>query len=326
MAETAATPESVFEDIAGQMRGIITSEVYTRIASFPMLAHYTSFEAMRSIVRSKEFWFSRVDSMNDISEVTEGAAIVGAALTEHGPNLFKTVRFAEMGARFQYDRITPALAQETYALSLCEHGSDEQTDRLVMWRAYGHDGHGLCLVLRKDTMLGQKANGLFHVAWSPIEYDNPAQLNNRVRRRLEQVEGIFPATKNLNLIPNPSLGAFVASCLMSLVIGHKNPAFRDEREIRFIHSNTLRPIPDPKGGGRRVVGTALKTRNIFALPLRDYPEFPVNASLPALLDHVVIGPSNQQNELYKEVRSLLDSNDLSHVEILLSDIPYHSPK
>jgi hypothetical protein len=264
--------------------------------------------------------------MNDISEVTEGAAIVGAALTEHGPNLFKTVRFAEMAARFQYDRITPALAQDTYALSLCEHGSDEQTDRLVMWRAYGHDGHGLCLVLRKDTLLGQKANGLFPVAWSPIEYDNSSQLNNRVRRRLEQVEGIFATTKGLNLIPNPSLGAFVAGCVMSLVIGHKNPAFRDEREIRFIYSNTLRPIRDPKGGGRRVVGTAQKTRNIFALPLRDYPEYPVNASLPALLDHVIIGPSNQQNEIYKQVRLLLDSNDLSHVEVRLSDIPYRSPK
>jgi hypothetical protein len=49
MAETAAALKSVFEDIAGQMRDIITSEVYTRVASFPMLAHYTSLEAMKSI-------------------------------------------------------------------------------------------------------------------------------------------------------------------------------------------------------------------------------------------------------------------------------------
>jgi hypothetical protein len=316
----------VFGEIATRMRDIVTAEIHARISTIPMLAHYTSLEAMRSIFVSKQLWFSRVDSMNDTSEIKEGGDIVGLALAEHGPTVLKTIPFAKMAVSFQYKNVIPKIVQDTYALSLCEHGSDEQTDRLVMWRAYGHDGHGLCLVLRKDTLLHQKANGLFPVAWSPIEYDSAAQLSAKVARRLERVEEVFATTKNLSLIDAPILGGFVASCVMSLVIGHKNSAFRDEKEIRFIQSGTLRPLPDPKGGGRKVVGPKGSTRNVFALPLRMYPEFPIDASLPSLLDHIIIGPSDQQEDIHRETRAILDADGLSHVDIRLSEIPYRSTR
>ena len=114
----------------------------------------------------------------------------------------------------------------------------------------------------------------------------------------------------------------IASCVLSLVLGHKNQAHSDEREVRFIRSPLLQALTPPAGAGNRNVGTAAMPRDVFVFPLRDYPEFPINASLPALLDHIIIGPSHQQDGMYNEVVELLRLNNLSHVRIIRSSIPY----
>jgi hypothetical protein len=326
-ATQEAESQAALNEIAMRIRDVVVAETYERVASIPMLAHYTSVKALKSILQSRELRFSRSQDMNDTSEIIGGIAIIASGLAQYGPKIFVAPPYAELDAGQQFEARRSMLETDTYVLSLSEHGSDEETDRLGMWRAYGHNGNGLCLVLRKDTLLGQKAQGKFAVQWSPIDYETPTQLNERLRQRLEQIEGVFRALPNaVAAVPAPLLGMLIAQCAVPLVLAHKHIAFKEEREIRFVRSRILQPLVPPEGAGYRIVNETGTPKSVFILPLRNYPEFPVNAGLPELLDHIIIGPSYQQEEIYREVRDSLDAHGLTQVRILRSEIPYRASR
>jgi hypothetical protein len=315
-----ATPPEL-QQLFLAVQKIILSEVYARVAPIRMLAHYTSLDAFKSILRSKEFWLCQVRDMNDTSEMIDGAAIVTAALVKHSPQIFKAPIAAEMEIVPQFEARRELLETDTYALSLSEHGTDEETDRLVMWRAYGHDGNGLCLVLRKDTLLGQSAAGQFPIQWTPIEYASPQKLTERVQQRLQHLSEIFSARQNfVSALPPKNLGMLIVQSVVQLVVSHKHLAFKDEHEVRFIRSRLLQSSVLPEGACYRTIGT--REKSIFAIPLREYPEYGIKARLEDLLDHIIVGPSDRQETMYREVRNALDGDGLNHVPIRLSGIPY----
>lgn len=321
--------QDAYLEMATRLKDVILAEVYARVQKIPMLAHYTSVNAFGSMLRSKEFWFSSIPDMAavDTSEVVEGTEVVYDALRRFGPQIIKQIPYSRLNATIVLEAIKPRLISETYAISMCEHGGDAQSDRLVMWRAYGHNGHGLCLVLRKETMLGQTAAGRFPVHWSPIEYDTTEQLEERVKRRLAQIEdAVTTIAAPFRPFIAPVLGELIASAMLSLIIGHKNPAYRDEQEIRFVRTSLIQLAPVPADAVYREVGTKEKPRTVFALPLRKYPEFGIDADIRSLLDHIIIGPSHEQEKMHAETRELLDANGLAHVEIRRSDIPFRATK
>jgi hypothetical protein len=82
-------PEIVLAEIAAHVGGLITAEIYARVSHVPMLSHYTSVEAFRSILRSRELWFSLIKDTNDTSEAVEGTKIIGEALEKYGPEIFR---------------------------------------------------------------------------------------------------------------------------------------------------------------------------------------------------------------------------------------------
>jgi hypothetical protein len=108
------------------------AEVYARVSAIPMLAHYTSVEAMGNILRSKQFWFSSISSMAavDETEMREGAEWVYAALMKFGPQIIKTIPFPAAAVTQFFNQLKSTLITETYAISLSEHGSNAETDRL----------------------------------------------------------------------------------------------------------------------------------------------------------------------------------------------------
>ena len=243
-----SNPQAIGVGFVAQIMEILLAEMNARVAHIPMLAHYTSLDAFKSILRCKELWFSRVTDMSDTSEMTEGGEIVAAALEKFGPQFFKSFCYSETDTRQRFASIRSKIEAETYVLSLCEHGSDQRTDRLTMWRAYGHDGNGLCLVLRKNTLLGQSAAGKFPVHWSPIVYETRSQLEERVLRRLTQIEEVFgKASQGALALLKSALGVMVTGFVLSLVFSHKNEAYDDEREVRFVRSGLLQTSPLPAG-------------------------------------------------------------------------------
>src|ERR1700692_1511153 len=80
----ALTVDDVFRELAIRVNNAILAEVYARVGHIPMLAHYTSVDAFKSILRSRELWFSRIRDTNDTSEAVVGTRIVGEALDRYG--------------------------------------------------------------------------------------------------------------------------------------------------------------------------------------------------------------------------------------------------
>lgn len=320
----ALSPQDVLNALGNQIKGAILADVYARVDHIKMLAHYTSLSAFKSIVGSQQLWLSRVRDTNDTSEVIEATKLVSAALGVHGPAMFDSYESFDTARQFEARR--ELLETDTYILSLCEHGSDSRTDRLEMWKDYGHNGNGLCLVLRKAKMLDQSAKGRFPVHWAPIEYSTTEALSDRVRRRLLLIKRIVAATQDVETLPPQVFGMLIAQSVVQLVLSHKNVAFEYEKEIRFVRTRLVQELTPPDGAGYRSITIDGATRSKFVLPLRYYPEFKIDASMNAMLDHIIIGPSSHQDELQRELEAMLAEHRMEHVRILRSEIPYRTTR
>jgi hypothetical protein len=249
--------------------------------------------------------------------------MVCAAVEKIGPVILKSIDYTKTNTAKTLLSLQAQLQNETYILSLCEHGSDKRADRLSMWKDFGDFGRGLCMVLRKDTILGQTAKGLFPVHWAPIEYENAALLENRVRQRLMCIEDALTLMPKAVLdVLQPAMGNIISTLVLQLVLSHKNEHFYDEREVRFIRSNLLNSNPAPADAVLRVTNTAKGKRSKFILPLRKYPEYGIDAALESLLDHVIIGPSKNQLRAGNEVKTALVARGIGSIPIILSTIPY----
>jgi hypothetical protein len=312
-----------FKALVLGIEGQLTAELRARAAAIKSLAHYTSFDALSAIVRSNELWFSCVRDMTDTEEVTAGAAMVANALDEIGPRIFKTVAYDKLRVREQFATLRTTLEAETYAFSLSEHAQNGEADRLVMWTGYGNHGQGICAVFNGQAMLGQNAQGKFAVHWTPMVYEKGEILKNRVEKLLAMVEEASRSHPEFTNHVDPSLlGRVVAFCAVTYVVRLKNCCFDYEHEVRFVRSNLLQIEPLPPGAGFREVAKGAGSKRVFVLPLRNYPEYGVKAALAEMMDHVIIGPSHEQDVIAADVRRLFDDNGLQHVEVKLSEIPY----
>lgn len=322
MRNSGVTPYEEINRAFRNLATVTTAEMYARASHIKLLAHYTTLENLRSILSSKEFWFSHVESMKDTSEIEEGGEFVSEALGRHGQKVIKSLPFENDYVQFAFNELLDQVLEDTYVLSLCEHGSDDEADRLPMWSEYGHRGTGLCLVLRR-LIIEQKAAGKFPVFWAPMEYEKEDQVADRVKKRLQLLENALKAVSGSTL-RQLYRGApqVIARCVVDIVLCHKNRAYDFEREVRFVRSPVLQTEPPPKDIQYRQIGGP-KPRKIFSLPLRNYPDFPVNASIEALLDHIIIGP-DAEDGMIEEVRELLISHRLDGVEARPSQIPYRS--
>lgn len=124
-----------YEEISEAFQNLATdttTEMYARTSHIKLLAHYTTLKNLRSVLSSKEFWFSHVESMKDTSEIEEGGEFVSEALGRHGRKVIKSLPFENDYVQFAFNELLDQVLEDTYVLSLCEHGSDDEADRLPM--------------------------------------------------------------------------------------------------------------------------------------------------------------------------------------------------
>lgn len=310
-----------------ELQTAMSGELYSSVADIKMLAHYTGIDALASILSSKEFWFSNARNTNDIDEIVRASATVEKTLTDFGTTLLRSVPFHQLKLieRFKLNRT--ALDQETYILSLSDHGRTNESDRVAMWIEYGRDSKGVCIVFRREALLDQRADGKFPAKWAPMAYGTPETFTESVKRLLQQVDGVLQRRKDiLQQVPPEPLGLVITACAVIKALGYKHNSFEFEREVRFIQTPPLQFTPYPPDTAFRNVGTASNPRTVFVLPLRNYPEYGVNAALPRLIDHIIVEPSYVQAQRVSEVKQLLESHGLGHIPVRASDSPYRPKK
>ena len=283
--------------------------------------HYTTADAAMKILRSKEVWMRKSSCMSDFLEVQYGLQ-----------RLYRTYGQTETGKRFQgaLNRMFPGISAEieelfnswtphfqinTYFTCVSEHDPKEDTfGRLSMWRAYDQ-GVGVALVLNNSVFLNP-ADG-FGAYSSPVAYLDDPGFERELDRVVENIEGESDFLKQRG---REALKASIFHVLRSASLCTKHPGFAEEREWRIIYCPTLEKSSYLVSDIQVIGGV---TQPIFKIPLHDIPEVGLFASVPALLDHIIIGPSQYPLAISEAFQQLLTEAGVPEPEkkIRISDIP-----
>jgi hypothetical protein len=295
-----------------------------RKAEFEHVCHYTSAAGFADIIASGEIWLSNVSTMNDRNEVIAGAQHIYNFYLEKKDSLFESIPELRDVLKVQFEHLFDRIHQDTYAFCFSGHNSsDNLVGRLPMWRAYGADGDGVCVVMDKDKLLVNAA-GDIPLYWTAMIYETPAEYTIRITKFFEHVELLIMQHRDaLISLPLESIAWSLGFSMVTLALTHKHPAFREEHEFRYIHLMGLLPMnqPDisyfPARSGN-------KLRPVLRVPIRSYENGAdtLGGSIQEVFKCVIVGPSDDHQMQKRAAMIALARAGCGEIPVFFSEIPY----
>jgi hypothetical protein len=288
-------------------------------------AHYTSAQVALQIIQAQHVWMRNSLVMNDFSEVQHGYDCLDHSLSD-----------SNIGGRFRaiLNRLRPSLAEEieenfrsgffhrrvqSFMLCVSEHGSgiaeEDKYGRLSMWRAYGGVTN-VALVFNSKPFVSE--SDALKAYTSPVLYADRTKFAGEFLNIVEGLENNFSALQSIG--PN-QVSSLVSWMFHFSVLSTKHPGFAEEREWRVIHSPTFAPSSKILEAIEVISGVPQK---IYKIKLEDYPdEGFVGATLPDLLEEIIIGPTAAPWPIYDALVSALEANGVGNArsKVRVSDIP-----
>jgi hypothetical protein len=283
--------------------------------------HYTSAEAAINILRSKEVWMRKSSCMNDFSEVQHGLNCLIKTYNSEAGEVFKRTLnniFDGLVANIEelFNGWIPHFQINTYFVCLSEHNDLEDSfGRLSMWRAYS-ETTGVALVMNSLPFL--TPSQVLKAYVSPVAYLSDQEFEKEFAQITENIvnEGAFLKQQDRQLIINYVFNAFKFAALCT-----KHPGFAEEKEWRVVYSPSLEESDHLKKEIQVVGGVP---QPIYKIPLKDIPEEGlIGIEIPALLDRIIIGPTQYPLVMYEAFCDLLleaGVKDPSKM-VFISDIP-----
>lgn len=182
--------------------------------------HYCSSETFLSICNGKKLRFSNIHSMNDYLEGTWGYQLfisIGNLLLNQSKI---TLDFL--------DKVDEIIHQASYKNLILICCLSKNGDVLSQWRAYADNGSGYCLGFLAKHLLKMPIRIL------DVIYDEEIQIE-KLKTLLLTLNKIYKS-KN-----DKDKEAFIQLCneLAVNLAGFKNPAFKEELEVRLVHVLSL---------------------------------------------------------------------------------------
>lgn len=255
------------------------------------LAHYTNADAATSILKNQEIWMRRVDCMNDYSEVLHGMDCLWSAFNNSpsGNNFWNVFEPVFDGLKVEVSNLfeawLPYFKTETYISCFSEHPKkDDLFGRLSMWREYS-GRQGVALVFNVDVF--HETGNSIGLAASPVEYLGEAAFLRSFKRLVSNLE----ANKEfIQRQPRETLKAYIFNMAKYAALATKHPGFGEETEWRIIYCPFLEKEQHLEKSIESIGGIP---QTIYKIPLLDIPEFGMaGMTVPALLDRLIIGPSD----------------------------------
>lgn len=271
-----------------------------------LIYHYCSPESFYSICQNKTLRLSDVYSMNDFMEMHWGYSIweeaAGMLIPEYGLPFIDKI-----------DKVIHDSGAQALTLAAC---FSKDGDVLSQWRAYTNDGSGYSI--------GFNAKDLVKLAVKPLKvlYDKDKQL--------EEIKSVIKKIHQLEEGKTGNFGVdFNKYCTMLSfdLISFKNPAFKEEKEIRLTHllgfkkSNNSLTLEDPGG---LYFGNHFKHEVKFrmkeSLPVSFIDEDFTNNSQINPIKEVILGPRNDSNPT--AISIFLETIGVGNVKIKKSQASY----
>lgn len=284
------------------------------------LVHYTSAATALSILKNKEIWMRNTRCMNDFSEVRYGIELFTRFCQKPEKyDLLKKAWGKKAGvfeeAFFSAVEAFDEWSNSTYICCFSEQKAEEdQLGRLSMWRGYGTDC-GVAMVLRLNSFLPQ--NNDFQIYTTPVEYLTEKGFDDYLIEFGQRIE----AEKSfIEALTDRVIEEWTANMIKAAVVSIKHPGFKEEREWRVIAD-----LNSCQGLKLDTIAVNGIPQLVMKLPLTAEMENNRKGfSIPANLDHLIIGPTSHPAIIAKALAEELAKcgvTDLSK-KITVSGIPY----
>jgi hypothetical protein len=271
-----------------------------------LIFHYCRPEAFIEIVRGRSIWLSASYTMNDSTERSWGYSVFQKVAKALEP---------DTGPEFISQIAAPVIAGDHYSMLMIGCFSLD-ADVLSQWRAYGDDGRG------------------FAIGFSPNAIQAPAK---QLRVLYEEDAQIQELTSNLRHIyqfeksKGFKFDDQFRSHLFHLgldLCAYKNPAFREEREIRLAHicgmnrdAKTAIPLGARGPRGERLsdpltIHFRIVKGVVVPYVVMDY----TNGGTASPIREIVLGPRNENAEL--NIEMFLNTLSVPNVTVRRSKVPY----
>ena len=281
------------------------------------LYHYTSVEALYSIISNKTFWLVNTISSNDLTELRISKTELVTIL--------KTIKDRQRGKGIK-DFIDDLIDNvENVFKNLFSHFNHymicltEDPDHLSHWERYANNKRGVSIGLDANKIneyfFNIKNENLFSpLGFYKMIYDENEFINNATLC----IKDFYKASKSDCALGLPSI---VLNCLYSSVITHKkNKYFSGENEIRIdyrpkIYDKLYWRPPELKNSSIEQTYFAPirgEIRSFHHLCLTDFWG-------SDLISEIMLGPNCTQSK--DELRAFLDANALNNTKITVSKIP-----
>ncbi len=283
--------------------------------------HYTTAEVSVSIIKNQEIWMRKSTTMNDFMEIEHGLECIDAAYNGEPGAKFKEIigrlhpGFCEdLDKRF--DSWKPVFRDDTFLACISEHDdSEDGLGRLSMWRAYG-GSNGVAIVLNNGPFL--RPSDALNAYTSAVAYLSKEQFKREFSNIVSTMEGDENFLSNIKY---DTLLGIVFKMFQYAALSTKHPGFHEEREWQIIHS----PIYEASTNLRSDIVTVRGTpQPIYKIPLQNFPEEGlIGATIPELLDRLIIGPTGHPGPAREAFVTLLDRAGVpnAHEKVVVSQIP-----
>ncbi|MBF4471085.1 DUF2971 domain-containing protein [Flavobacterium sp. HJJ] len=254
---------------------------YFRPRKNDLIYHYCSAETFHSICTNNTVRFSDLFSMNDFLEIHWGYQIWQKAANEI---------FDEVTEEF-LNKVDEIISGSSLSFNFLASCFSLEGDVLSQWRAYADDGNGYCIGFDARHILGLPSTPL------KVLYDEKKQIAEII----DILRKIYKFESEAKEDERYGKDFFEICALLSAdLTSFKNPAFKEEKEVRLIHiltfeeSNTYLKLVD-KGGtyfGEDYDGQEVKFRMAKNLPI-PYIDFNfINKNGDNPIKEVILGPKN----------------------------------
>lgn len=288
-------------------------------------AHYTSAYAALQIIEKQNVWMRNAVVMNDFSEVQHGQECLAESWRDEkvGGRLQALLNSLQEGlAQSVADEFDSRLHDrevQSYLISISEHGDslldEDKHGRLSMWRAYG--GNTNVAFVFKNTPFVSESDAL-NAFTSPVLYCNKEGFKAHFQ---EMVEGLEDHISLLEQVGPVKVAQTLVAAFHFAALSTKHPGFAEEREWRVIYSPTLFYSNRINFDIETIEGVP---QRVYKLKMENYPdENFVGATLPELLEKIIIGPTQSPWPIYDALTTKLLEKGVvdAFSKVQISDIP-----
>lgn len=262
------------------------------------LFHYTDIGAVASIIKHKELWLTDVGFMNDSQELFDGISIIKSCFDSF---------LSDMEDCSGYERDALVTLVDFFSKQ-CDFGYDNYplysssfsraNDLLSQWRAYGNFA-----VEFYDSKLECESSEKFECLY--LESDKNNKARELVAKAIECMSSSYVAEHHD--VVNTAIGEYFK--IVSGVGQFKNIHFAAENEVRIVSWSGF-------GADKKEVKHRARGNCLIPYIVKSFDVEAIKA--------IHIGPIADQELAEKSLRSLLRSNDLEHISICRSAIPFRS--